>query len=501
MLRGMTAPPAASHGIRPELLETADLVPVEALSFYPGNARLHDDDLLLESLRTHGQYKAVLANKRTNEVLAGNGTFHGICSLGWSHVAVSWVDVDEHQARKIVAVDNAASDRARNDEAALADLLHGLNGDLAGTGWDQQGLDALDASIDTPLELDRPGSSLGLTGRFGAPPFTVLDARRGPWRERKKEWLGLGIQSELGRGNALLGGQLGSAGQGGMGEQLLGASKARNGAYGAQATTGPDGKLTYTTTVGATSIFDPVLTELCYRWFSAEGHHVLDPWAGGSVRGVVASHLGRRYTGIELRPEQVVANQAQAHLCPPEPRPTWIEGESTDQLRLLERNSADLILGCPPYYGLEQYSDDPRDLSNMKPEAFDDAYALNIAAAADVLKPNSFAVFVVGNVRHPSGRLMDLGGVTTQACRAAGLQFYNDAILLTATGSLAVRAGRAFERTRVLGRTHQQVLVYVKGDRKKAAQRCGVVDLTAELEQAAAEETAWDADAVIAGGA
>lgn len=59
-----------------------------------------------------------------------------------------------------------------------------------------------------------------------------------------------------------------------------------------------------------TSIFDPVLTELAYRWFCPPTGYILDPFAGGSVRGIVAAVLGRAYTGIDLRPEQIEANQA-----------------------------------------------------------------------------------------------------------------------------------------------------------------------------------------------
>lgn len=61
-----------------------------------------------------------------------------------------------------------------------------------------------------------------------------------------------------------------------------------------------------------TSIFDPVLCELAYRWFSPPSGSVLDPFAGGSVRGIVASKVGRSYTGVELRAEQVEANRKQA---------------------------------------------------------------------------------------------------------------------------------------------------------------------------------------------
>ena len=64
-----------------------------------------------------------------------------------------------------------------------------------------------------------------------------------------------------------------------------------------------------------TSIFDPVLCELAYRWFSPPQGIVLDPFAGGSVRGIVASHLGRKYTGIDLRSEQIIANRAQLGIC------------------------------------------------------------------------------------------------------------------------------------------------------------------------------------------
>ena len=39
----------------------------------------------------------------------------------------------------------------------------------------------------------------------------------------------------------------------------------------------------------ATSIFDPVLCELAYRWSCPQGGTIIDPFAGGSVRGVVAA--------------------------------------------------------------------------------------------------------------------------------------------------------------------------------------------------------------------
>lgn len=54
---------------------------------------------------------------------------------------------------------------------------------------------------DCMAEDDEPSASLA--DRFGVPPFSVLDARKGEWGERKRAWLALGIRSELGRGGQL----------------------------------------------------------------------------------------------------------------------------------------------------------------------------------------------------------------------------------------------------------------------------------------------------------
>jgi hypothetical protein len=50
---------------------------------------------------------------------------------------------------------------------------------------------------------DKHGSVLAETWEY--PPFSVLNAREGWWQERKRQWLALGIRSELGRGGGNLG--------------------------------------------------------------------------------------------------------------------------------------------------------------------------------------------------------------------------------------------------------------------------------------------------------
>jgi hypothetical protein len=243
------------------------------------------------------------------------------------------------------------------------------------------------------------------------------------------------------------------------------------------------------------SVFDPVLCELAYRWFSPAGGDVLDPFAGGSVRGVVAAVLGRRYVGNDLAAAQVAANQEQARefidggAIEGSNAPTWNVGDSSEWVTTLRPESADLIFTCPPYYNLEEYSDDPADLSAMSYEAFDRAYEQILAGAARALRGDRFAVIVTGDVRDKKGHLHDLRGATIRAAGAAGLVYCTGAVLVTPI-AVAVTAARVFNGTRGLGRTHQDVLVFVKGDRKRATLACGdvEVDLSADLIGSFAED-------------
>ena len=228
-----------------------------------------------------------------------------------------------------------------------------------------------------------------------------------------------------------------------------------------------------------TSIFDPVLCELAYRWFCPPDGLILDPFAGGSVRGIVAAKLGRRYVGIELRTEQVAANAAQLNiLADTDPAPVWITGDSRHIAALCGPDfpGADFLFSCPPYADLERYSDDPSDLSTLPYAEFREAYRAIIAAACALVKPDRFACFVVGDVRDRNGFYYGFPWHTIEAFEAAGFRLYNEAVLVTAVGSLPIRAGRAFESARKLGKTHQNILIFCNGDPKQATAAIGPVE-------------------------
>lgn len=241
--------------------------------------------------------------------------------------------------------------------------------------------------------------------------------------------------------------------------------------------------------ITGTSIFDPVLAEIAYRWFCPPKGLVLDPFAGGSVRGIVACKLGRRYVGVDLSAAQIAANEVQGAAICPDNRPDWRVGDSLDIDSICADVEADFIFSCPPFADLEVYSDNPRDLSTMAYADFRDAYAEIIRKACSLLKPNRFAGFVVGEVRDAKGMYYGLVPDTIRAFQAAGLAFYNEAILITAAGSLPIRAGKQFEATRKLGKTHQNCLFFLKGEPKAATKSVGKCEFGAISEENSAELT------------
>jgi DNA modification methylase len=126
-------------------LPAPELVPLDAIERYPGNARTHDLDLIVESLAVNSQYRPLIVQDSTGRIIAGNGTHEAAERLGWERVYVQRIDVSDEHARRILLVDNRANDRAGYDEALLAELLQDLPS-LEGTGYADDDLQAILAS-------------------------------------------------------------------------------------------------------------------------------------------------------------------------------------------------------------------------------------------------------------------------------------------------------------------------------------------------------------------
>lgn len=399
-------------------------------------------------------------------------------------VRVRW-DLSRAQADELALADNKASEIATWKTAPLAALLRNMpDGRAALLGWDADELARLLGNGQpNPADIERANATLA--ERFTVPPFTVLDARQGYWKSRKKAWIDLGLKSYMGRETTatfntakmvdqfrptLLPKQKGN---------LPSARKRRDGRLQRGDALGQPLE---TSAVQTTlSIFDPVLAEVAYRWFCPRHGKVLDPFAGGSVRGLVAMRLGLEYYGIDLRPEQIEANRYQtreigARFEADGGSVHWELGDSAEVLADPAKGwaGADLVFSCPPYMDLETYSDDPKDLSAMPSKGFWALYRRIIRAACDRLAPDRFAVWVVGEVRDTSsGVYRSFVPGTIKAFEDAGMSYYNEAVLLTSLNSVPLRAAKQFAAGRTLCRTHQTVLVFLKGNRKRAVEACG----------------------------
>jgi len=318
-----------------------------------------------------------------------------------------------------------------------------------------------------------------LKDSFIFPPFSILDTRSGVWQERKRKWLALGFNSQETREDVEL---IAKSGQSSGIYELR--NKMRD-TLGREPSW--DEIIDYAKQKGmhvyeGASIFDPVLCELSYRWFCPEGGKILDPFAGGSVRGVVAGVLGFPYEGIDLRLDQVEANRKQAQVLNLD-AVNWHAGDSNEVLDNVEfKDGVDFVYSCPPYADLEKYSDDPKDLSNMDYADFKDAYFSIIKKSIEQLKEDRFACFVVGDVRDKKGFYYNFVGDTVRAFEEAGAKYYNEIILVNVVGSLAIRVRRQFNNGRKVGKMHQNVLVFYKGDPKKIKENFPELNLGEDLE-------------------
>ena len=464
-----------------------ETVAIESLRLDSKNARKHDGRNLKtieDSLKRFGQRKPIVVSA-DGVVIAGNGTLQAATALGWTDISVARVPSDwtADQIKAYALVDNRSAELAEWDADVLAEQLIEL---------DDMGWDIAELGFDLPADEEPGEPAPKLVDKFIIPPLSVLDQRSGEWQQRKRSWLSLGLRSEVGRDETLtLASKSGSvpdyywqkeAAEKKLGRKLDNAEFERD-------------YLTVSDTAGlsstGTSVFDPVLCELAYRWFSPAGGVVLDPFAGGVVRGAIAAALGRRYIGVDLRPEQISANQTQWAMVrsqlPEAIEPVWIAADSLTIPQIITEK-ADLVFSCPPYADLETYSDDPADISNMPYDKFLEIYREIISHSIDQLKDNTFAVWVVGDIRDKKGIYRGLVPDTIQAFTDAGASYYNEAILVSPVGSLAMRVSKFFTTSRKLGKTHQTVLIFVKGDPKIATENCGAIEVTLPVEDSDHEE-------------
>lgn len=488
--RGKVAKPE----IRQRIIETV-FVKASELKKNPLNFRTHPEDQrrdvekLLEEI---GQVAGLLARRESDgSILLLDG--HLRTDIADDRVLrVDITDLTEEEGRLILALFDRTTGMAGINLAKAQGLLAGLQ--ASRPGWRLQLSDAAKAMQAQARQAAQrmnssPGgvASITLAERFGAPPFSVLDTRSGTWQDRKRAWLSIGVRATHSAKRPA------DAGADKVEHRLMGSDAANDPDYyrrkaqveamlGEKISIEEFQRFYYEQPdryAGGSSSSDPVLAELMLKWFSPQGGSVFDPFGGPSAIGIVAAWLGMKLTAIEIRQDQCDENRAvwksvleQFPESKGKPSPLWLCGDSGGGRMintLPEQEAFDIVYTSPPYFDLERYSGGNADGSAFKSYAeFVRWLGMTARDCAARLKQNRFFVWKVGEVRDPeTGVYRNFVADCVAVCQRAGLLYYNEIILLNAVGSVCTRAGRQFGGTRKIGRVHQTMLVFYKGDPSK----------------------------------
>jgi len=470
-----------------ETTKKFQLVPIDRLIPYANNARKHTPmqvNKIRASLREFGFVNPVLVDKNFG-VIAGHGRLLAAREENISEVPCVFVEhlTDAQKKAYIIADNKLALDADWDEELLKLELaaLKELDFDISYTGFDEEDFNLDDFTVDNNKSHEGK-----IAEKFLFAPFSVLDTRTKRWLERKTFWIKeVGVRSDGSRQGMQTTGSLSGTTpryyefkekcECKLGRALTNKEFEENFL---KEYLPAESMIASTESGGILSIFDPVLCELMYYWFCPPGGNILDPFAGGNVRGVMAAFTGHRYTGIDIRQEQVDANIKSAReLLKDAEQPVWICGDSLNIDKLTD-GYFDMVFSCPPYFDLEKYSNNPADISNMTYGNFLTAYREIIRKTTARLKENRFAVFVVGDIRDTkTGMYRNFVSETISAFQAAGLRLYNEMILVTQCGSLPIRVGKSFQVYRKVGKTHQNVLVFYKGENQKRIKEFGDVEI------------------------
>lgn len=413
---------------------------------YPNNPRKNQKAVkgVAESIKQFGFRVPIALDPKTDEIICGHTRYKAARKLKMETVPCIYLHgLSKSQIRAYRLADNKISEYSKWDEDLLLEELSELVPDF---NMEDFGFKMPDDNAEGQLgTIEEENTEKNFsTGREQVVicPSSVLEPSK-DYQKIYEYWKALGIIKSDGRADDT---------QGESKNEL--AEELTNGS------------------LNGTSVFNPVLCELMYRWFCPRGGIIFDPFAGGYTRGIVATHLGYEYVGIDLRQEQIDANVAKAEELELSPVYICDDALNADAYEV----EADMILTCPPYYDLEVYSEDERDLSVMSPEDFLSTYKRILELAYKKLKDNRFFVIVVSEVRDKKGNYREFVADTIRYCTSLGMNFWNEIILRNSPSSNAVTSRRPFSVNRKVSSIHQNVLVFYKGNPQEMAANWGEED-------------------------
>jgi DNA modification methylase len=402
----------------------------------PANPRIIKDDRFKKLVKSISEFPKMMELRpiivdSEGVILGGNMRFKALQELKYKDVPDNWVkradELTDEEKQRFIIEDNIGFGE--------------WDFNILANDWDNTKLN--EWGLDVPIfknelnEVDKSEEAqLKLKDKFIVPPFSILDTRQGYWQDRKRYW-----------------------------KELIGDN-------GAERNTGLQTKTRYRSVKGFTaaregetigSVLDPVLSEIVNLWFAPLFCNTFDPFAGDTVFGFVSSYLGNSFIGIELRENQIIFNKERTK----ELNAKYICDDGQNVLKHITPNTQDFLFSCPPYFDLEVYSDLQNDASNQK-EYTKFLQILNNTFSDSIkcLKDNRFAVIVIGDVRDKKGNYYRLPDHIKDIFEKNKMNLYNELILIDPIGNLHLRVGKYMEHRKV-GKTHQNVLVFFKGDPKK----------------------------------
>lgn len=160
------------------LLSKMERWPLDKLKQFPGNPNEGDVEAIAESLAENGLFEPIIVQRSTGYILSHNHVTQAAGRLAWTHLDVIPVDVDDVQAKKIVAAANRTAELSKRNDYLLAELLSDIaersDTGLEGTGYDDGYLDDLMSRVEPDLpdasddEDDDGGIVISETGPTGA---------------------------------------------------------------------------------------------------------------------------------------------------------------------------------------------------------------------------------------------------------------------------------------------------------------------------------------------
>lgn len=137
-------------------------VPIDSVIQDPANARKHgkkNTEAIRASLSGFGQTLPLIASRATKIIIAGNCRQRVARELGWSHIAVVFVDYDNATALRYAIADNRIGEMGEWDEDVLNQLAKSMKDD--------------DADLFNALDLDRITRALEEPAAEAAPAQAV----------------------------------------------------------------------------------------------------------------------------------------------------------------------------------------------------------------------------------------------------------------------------------------------------------------------------------------